>query len=150
MRGVMVFLFLFVLSVSGGAAYAVTTHVPTLVIATAVVVFAVVLCGVVYACLTNEHDRGIGLIKDEKDLLENNEIYEIMGVASFPEGASWGTRESSVVILRLRSGEHRACWIDDIPPAKVFKVKRTNMTAPILWYEYPPESLKGKSIDIQA
>lgn len=105
--------------------------------------FMLSLVVLVFVVGLDGQDAGEGRIKEEKNLLENNEIYEIMGVVEL------GRYGESAVVLRLRSGELRVCRMDNnIPPTKIFKVKKDGQGG-INKYEYPPKSLQGK-IDIRA
>lgn len=110
-----------------------------------IIVFAVssvvLFYAVVRSAIAYGDERGTGLIKNEKELLEDDEIYETMGVVKL------GIYDGSVVILRLRNGELRGCRMGEVPPERVFKVK--SRSGKIDKYGYPSESLKGRIIDIQ-
>lgn len=150
MRGIVPFSFLFVVAVLV-VVYGVIAHLPVLSIIFAV--FSILLfCAVAYDVVVYAYERGInrgtGLIKDEKELLEDNEIYEALGFVRIPSSPIFDSYGSIIAVLRLRSGEFRACRMASIPPKKVFKVRK-NKGGSLEALEYPPESLSGEIIDIK-
>lgn len=111
-----------------------------------IIVFAVssvvLFYAVVRSAIAYGDERGTGLMKNEKEFLEDDEIYETMAAVKL------GIYDGLVVILRLRNGELRGCRMDEAPPERVFKAKKDRHSGKIDKYGYPPELLKGK-INIQ-